>query len=291
MTISRHIALRAYYYGTWPYRRWAFKQAAARGQIPISILFYHRVADYSPNDWTISNERFKRQVRWLQRNFDLISLEEAQRRLRERASARPAVCLTFDDGYADNCTHALPLLADAGIPCTYFVSSRFVQDQRPFPHDVIRNQPLAPNTIDQLRGLVRAGIEIGAHTRTHLNLASVTDPSQLRDEIVAPRSELEAWLDCTVRYFAFPYGQLQDISQLAMRVARDAGYQGVCSAYGGYNMPTADPFHLRRIHGDPLMIRIKNWLTIDPRQPAIVRRLEQKFTWSDPTSQVDGTPS
>ena len=69
-----------------------------------------------------------------------------------------------------------------------------------------------------------------------------------------------------MRYFAFPYGQHENLSADAFRVAVDAGYDGVCSAYGGYNFPGDDPFHIRRIHADPELIRLKNWLTVDPRK-------------------------
>jgi hypothetical protein len=54
--------------------------------------------------------------------------------------------------------------------------------------------------------------------------------------------------------------------QEAFQVARSAGYQAVCSAYGGYNFPGDDSFHLRRIHADNEMIRLRNWLTLDPRK-------------------------
>ena len=49
-------------------------------------------------------------------------------------------------------------------------------------------------------------------------------------------------------------------------MAKKAGYAGVCSAYGGYNFPGDDPFHLQRIAGDGTMIRLKNWVTLDPRK-------------------------
>ena len=48
-------------------------------------------------------------------------------------------------------------------------------------------------------------------------------------------------------------------------MAFDYGYEGVCSAYGDYNFPGDDPFHLRRIHVEN-MARLKNWGTIDPRK-------------------------
>jgi hypothetical protein len=54
-------------------------------------------------------------------------------------------------------------------------------------------------------------------------------------------------------------------------MARDAGYRGVCSAYGGYNFPGDDAFHLQRIHGDAEMIRLKNWITMDPRKLTVPR--------------------
>ena len=66
-----------------------------------------------------------------------------------------------------------------------------------------------------------------------------------------------------IRYFAFPYGLHANLNAEAFRLARRAGYQGACSAYGGYNWPGDDHFHLQRIHADPEMLRLKNWLTSD----------------------------
>ena len=147
------LLLGSYVFGSLPYRMLAGQLARSRGRSPVMILFYHRVADESPNPWTISNDRFARQIAWLQRRFDLISLEEAQRRIRH-GNRRPAVSITFDDGYAENCQQALPLLIRHKIPCTYFVTTENIFGGRPFPHDTERGEPLRPNTIDQLRRLV-----------------------------------------------------------------------------------------------------------------------------------------
>ena len=72
---------------------------------PIMVLFYHRIAATQVNPWTTSPRVFERQMAWLKRNFDLVSLEEAQRRIASGKNRRPAVSITFDDGYADNCDH------------------------------------------------------------------------------------------------------------------------------------------------------------------------------------------
>ncbi|NLE39268.1 MAG: polysaccharide deacetylase family protein, partial [Pirellulaceae bacterium] len=79
----KQLTLGAYYHASRPYRVWARRRAAREGRVPIVVLFYHRVADEMPNDWTVSSALFNRQIDWLQSRFELISLGEAQRRLRD----------------------------------------------------------------------------------------------------------------------------------------------------------------------------------------------------------------
>jgi peptidoglycan/xylan/chitin deacetylase (PgdA/CDA1 family) len=263
--------LTLYYHASLPLRAARNQRAAAAGRAPVMVLFYHRIADNRPNAWTCPLSTFERQVRWLKRHFDLVSLAEAQRRIREGHNTRPAVSVTFDDGYADNCRRALPLLISEQVPCTYFVSTRHVMTGEPFAHDVALGQPLAPNTIEQLHELADAGIEIGAHTRTHCNLGAVERPDVLDDEVVAAGRELAAAIGRPVRYFAFPFGQYANLNQAVFHTARAAGYEAVCSAYGGYNFPGDDAFHLQRIHADDDLVRFKNWLTVDPRKLQVRR--------------------
>ncbi len=83
--------------------------------------------------------------------------------------------------------------------------------------------------------------------------------------------ELEGLLGRRVRYFSFPFGLWGNLSQEAFAVARDAGYEAACSAYGGYNYPGDDGFHLQRIAVDPCTVRLKNWASIDPRKHRVRR--------------------
>ena len=139
-----------YYHATRPYRAAWMQAACAAGRAPVMIVFYHRVADDAANAWTCSTTLFARQMAWLKEQFDVVSLAEAQRRLRE-GNDRPAVAVTFDDGYADNNDFALPLLVREQLPCTYFVSTGYMASGEPFPHDVRHGRPLKPNTFDDLR--------------------------------------------------------------------------------------------------------------------------------------------
>jgi len=255
-----------YYLATLPQRKQAATTRQQQRQVPVMSLFYHRIADSHPNAWTLSSDTFQKQIGWLQEHFDIVTLPEAQRRIASEANERPTVTITFDDGYADNCQIALPWLIEQSIPFTYFVTSNNALTGAPFAHDVKNGCPLAPNTVDQLRELAAAGVEIGAHTRTHADLGSLLDEEALHDEIVGSQRDLQQLLDHPVRYFAFPFGLPQNMSTAAFRVAFEAGLWGVCSAYGGYNLPGDDSFHLQRIHGDPEWSRFRNWFTLDPRK-------------------------
>lgn len=252
-------------------RRRNVERLAADGQAPIAILFYHRIADAHPNDWTLSIQAFRRQLDWLAKRFDFVSLAEAQRRLREGVSRRPAVAITFDDGYGENCENAIPLLLRRNIPFTYFVSTRIIEDQSAFPHDLATGVRLRPNTITEIRAMADAGVEIGAHTRTHADLGRSTDSTWLREEIIGSIEDLQRWTGRRPQSFAFPFGQTDNLTPEAMAIARDAGIEAVCSAYGAYNLvhrisDTYGAFHLRRIHADPEWARFTNWMSFDPRK-------------------------
>lgn len=216
-------------------------------------------------DWTISCDGFCDHIDWLESQFEFVSLQEAQRRIRDNDSPRPAVAITFDDGYADNGQFALPLLIRRRIPVTYFVSTDHVMNDVPFSHDEELGLNLARNDIDSLRDLAHCGVEIGAHTRTHLKIDDSISDDVLFDEVVSATKELEAAIDRPVRHLAIPFGKRANLDRRVFQLALDHGLEGVCSAYGGMNLPGRDAFHLQRIHGDPELSRLKNWLTWDPR--------------------------
>ncbi len=249
---------------TSPYRIWAANAARQKRQTPLMMLYYHRVADRDPVAWSMTNAQFRRQVNWLADNFDMVSMDELRSRM-ENGNSRPAMHLTFDDGYAENCDEALPLLIERKIPCTYFVTLDHTSHQRPFEHDAKAGFDFPVNTIDELKELADQGIEIGAHTRTHPNMGEVHELADIYDEIVLARRELAEILQLPIRYFAFPFGLKSNLNHAAAAMARADGVEAVVSAYGGYNTPGEDSFHLQRCHGDPELERIRNAVTFDPR--------------------------
>ncbi len=260
------LAATLYRYLTGPWRRRWLQKAAAYGQAPAVVLFYHRVADDLATPWTVSTKTFLRQMEWLRRHFEIVSLDEVHRRMASGWNHGLCVAVTFDDGYAANCQVAIPWLIAHAVPCTYFVTLEPVLSGRPFAHDQCLGQALAPNTVEQLRAMAAAGIDIGSHTYTHADLGRTRRPEDIEREVVASRVELECLVGRQVRHFAFPFGQPQHLSGPAMAAARRAGYLTVCSAWGEYNFPDGEGFHIRRIPADESLVRLKNWVTIDPRK-------------------------
>jgi peptidoglycan/xylan/chitin deacetylase (PgdA/CDA1 family) len=93
----------------------------------LSILTYHRVHSgpdpMFPGATTARD--FARHAAILRRFFNVLPLAEAAARLQERSLPAFAVCITFDDGYRDNLTVALPVLRRYELPATVFVASGF----------------------------------------------------------------------------------------------------------------------------------------------------------------------
>jgi peptidoglycan/xylan/chitin deacetylase (PgdA/CDA1 family)/glycosyltransferase involved in cell wall biosynthesis len=109
----------------------------------IRILFYHRVtADAAPPDirgrQLLTAHEFERHLKHLRRHYDIISLADAVQALQSGASLpQNTVVITFDDGYRDNYTVALPLLEKYKAPATVFVVTSAI-DGEPLWFDDMR---------------------------------------------------------------------------------------------------------------------------------------------------------
>src|SRR5882672_3382138 len=105
-------------------------QAAQRLQRTprLSVLIYHRV--HAQRDPLFPDEptaaEFAARMRWMGANFDVLPLAQAVQGLKRGDLPRRALCITFDDGYADNHDVAMPILRQLGLPATFFVSSGYL---------------------------------------------------------------------------------------------------------------------------------------------------------------------
>ncbi len=118
-------------------------------------------------------------------------------------TAKKPIILTFDDGYDDMMTNALPELKAHGMVAVFFIISGKV------------NKP-GYLTLDQIRGLRHEGMEIGAHTVTHPNLARLKKADQEK-EIAGSINALEDMLESPILSFAYPMGKYNALSQSILK--------------------------------------------------------------------------
>jgi peptidoglycan/xylan/chitin deacetylase (PgdA/CDA1 family) len=204
-----------------------------RGQSFLVVLLFHRVTDEIAEDsLTVSCRRFRAICRMLARGFHVVPLGEVFRLARTGGPLpRRTVAITFDDCYFDNLA-AARVLAEYGLPATFFMPTAFVGTDHVFAWD--RGLRRLPNlTWDEVRAMHRLGFEIGSHTITHADLGTVM-ADQARQEIIDSKIILEKQLGSRVRWFAYPFGGAGNFRHEWLPLLQEAGYEGCLSAYGGF---------------------------------------------------------
>ena len=116
----------------------------------LSILIFHRVLaepdSIFPSE--MDARRFEQRLVYLKNCFNMISLRDGVRGLREGNLPARAACITFDDGYADNAEIALPILQRQGVHATFFVATGFLDGGRMWNDTVIELIRRAPVNLD-----------------------------------------------------------------------------------------------------------------------------------------------
>ena len=98
----------------------------------LVILAYHAIAATDDDSaLVVTHAAFERQVAYLRRHYDIVPIDGAIEALYNGALRQPTACITFDDGYRNNLTSALPVLSRAGVPATIFLSTGFIGTDRP----------------------------------------------------------------------------------------------------------------------------------------------------------------
>ena len=121
----------------------------------LLILTYHRVCPQ--RDSLVAGNAhaagFARQMQVLARGFRVLPLAEAAERLQAGTLPARAVCISFDDGYADNADVAAPILARYGLPATFFIATGFLDGGRMWNDTIIETVRAARGPAIDLGGL------------------------------------------------------------------------------------------------------------------------------------------
>ena len=195
-----------------------------RARRPIAILSYHQTGRPPRRGTPVRSlvlppRRFARQL-WSLRvlGWRGLSLHELEPYLRGEKVGK-VFGITLDDGYLNNYEEALPILREAKFSATAFIVSNQIGGSNVWDH-AKGAPPVALMGLSHMRAWLAAGMEIGAHTRNHVNLCEC-DEETAREEIAGSRRELEQALGVEVRSFSYPYGEHRAEH---VQMVREAGY-------------------------------------------------------------------
>jgi peptidoglycan/xylan/chitin deacetylase (PgdA/CDA1 family) len=167
--------------------------------------------------------------------------------------------VTFDDGYANNYTQALPILADLKVPATVFLATAYIGSDQPFPSDdwsargssAVPVDSWQPLSLEQCRELQASGlIELGAHTHTHQDFRGRLD--DFRNDLRQNHAFLQEHLGLATATFAFPYGtkRLGFSGPALARVVREARFACALTTEADLADIGDDPFDWGRFQVD-----------------------------------------
>lgn len=206
------------------------KVQAAR---PVPILTYHQIAEApgkpaSYRSLYVAPPDFARQMAWLKSlGYQGLSMSELMPYLQGEKTGR-VVGITFDDGYLNNLTDALPVLQQHGFSATcYFVSRRLGHSNDWDRAIGIKQTRLMGQP--QVREWVAGGQEAGAHTRTHPRLLGL-NKTEAQQEIAGSKLELEAVTGKLVQHFCYPFGEFD---RQHVQMVQEAGYQTATTTQRG----------------------------------------------------------
>lgn len=208
------------------------------------ILCYHMIDNRSKTAraprLAVSPEDFERQVQYLARHgWQFVTMSQLI-----SAPVKPkTVALTFDDGYRDNLTQAVPILKRYGACGTVYVIANRADSLSGGGY--ADGSPFAPLVTDEeLKALAESGVfEIGSHTLTHADLTR-SDESSLSTELTRSRATLEDIIGTPVRGFAYPYGAF---AERLIPAVQAAGYEHAVRGGAPTGDLRSDRYRLGRI--------------------------------------------
>ena len=209
------------------------------------ILIYHSIHPSYP--LSIRPANFERQMKYLADNkFRVISLDRLQDFLDAEEKGN-FIILSFDDGYADNFDYAFPILKDFNLPAIIFLATRFINQDK--FDDYYQNARFYPGlrflNWKQIDLMLSHGISFGSHTHSHIDLDNASS-EEIEKEIITSKEIIEEKIGKAVHFFAYPFGQLNNINSKAVGILNKFGFKFAFSSIWGGFKTVSNPYILPR---------------------------------------------
>jgi len=212
----------------------------------VPILVYHRIATSGP----VATERFRvtpgifesHMSALCRAGYRSIGLGEwvgAMAR-HEPLPGKPVI-LTFDDGYQDFLTGAVPVLQAYGFSATVFLVAERIGETADWDAQYGESAPLL--SWEEVRRLQETGIEFGCHSSVHRPMTGMR-LLELAEDAVRARAILQEGLRTPVTTLAYPYGA---VNEYVCRAIKDLGFRSAVSCEAGLSRFGDNPLRLPRI--------------------------------------------
>ena len=212
----------------------------------LPILMYHRIATDGPpglKQWRVSPEIFDDQMSALHRaGYQTITLVEwADALIDQRPVQGKRVLLTFDDGYSDFLSAAIPALQRYEFSATMFLVAERIGQTALWDASYGDCAPLL--SWEEIKSLQEIGIEFGGHSCTHRKMTEMGS-TELAEDTRRTRAILEEGLGVPVPTLAYPYGEQ---NEFVRRVVGEVGTTAAVTCEPGSSKLGDDPLRLPRI--------------------------------------------
>jgi peptidoglycan/xylan/chitin deacetylase (PgdA/CDA1 family) len=248
--------------------------------VDIPILMYHKVDTFAYSRYWVSDRLFDKQMAALQAyGYKTITLTDfLDYRAGKITLPEHPIIITFDDGYQDFYTHAVPILKSKGLTATVFLptgkigtSEKNRQDNSWDSHESA--YPTKHLIWNEVKAFIKDGFLVGSHTVTHADLSSIPE-DQIKHELTRSRSDIQDKLGLQVDIFSYPGGSGAGNQALQSDV-QEAGYQAAVTTFNGFaNTATSNILSLPR-----LIITEQNSVVLDPTRPTLffMRKIDPNF--------------
>ena len=225
----------------------------------VPILMYHRIATDGPSGlarWRLAPDLFAAHMEALHRaGYQTIKLEDWADAIDQRRPVQgKRIVLTFDDGYSDFLTDAVPLLRRYDFSATMFLVAERIGQTALW--DAGFGEPAPLMGWEEIKSLPKE-IEFGAHSCTHQKMTEMA-PTDLWEDTVKTRKILEQSLGVLIPTLAYPYG---DQNESVRQIVREAGTRAAVTTESGVSKLGDDLLQLPRIEiGGDCTAEKFNWL-------------------------------
>jgi peptidoglycan/xylan/chitin deacetylase (PgdA/CDA1 family) len=214
--------------------------------INIPILMYHSI-ELMPKSTVmrslhVSPNNFKFQMQLLNfLGYKGLSISELKPYLNGEKFGK-VVGITFDDGYQNNLINAAPELIKYNFSATcYIVADKIAESNNWDLKEGVTQRPLMSEY--EINEWLSLGMDIGAHSRTHVDLTSISK-QKAQEEIIICKTDLEKKFKVPVNDFCYPFGRYDDFIS---NIVKDAGYETATTMKRGRVDAKSNIFKLPRV--------------------------------------------